>query len=103
MIRSEKKNTSFKNFGTNPTAKTTYKTLKSMKKQQDVTNLQDLNVLNNHFISIEPKLSSKFTERTGECNSPEFEKTMFVHPTNGKEIYELLHGMKNKKTVVMME
>ena len=72
--------------------------MKSIKKQQDGTNLPDLNVLNNHFISIGPKMSSKFTEITGECNSPEFEKTMFVHPTNEKEIYEKLHGMKNKKS-----
>ena len=72
--------------------------MKSIKKQQDGTNLPDLNVLNNHFISIGPKLSSKFTEITGECNSPEFEKTMFVHPTNENEIYEILHAMKRKKS-----
>ena len=98
MIRSEKKNANFKKLGTNPTAKTIYKTLKSIKKQQDGTNLPDLIVLNNHFISIGPKLSSKFTEITGQCNSPEFEKKTFVHPTNEKETYEILHGMKNKKS-----
>ena len=33
-----------------------------------------------------------------KCNPPESEKTMFVHPTNEKENYEILHGMKNKKS-----
>ena len=59
MIRSEKQNANFKKSGTNPAAKTIYKSLKSVKKEQDGTNLTNLNVLNNHFISIETKLSSK--------------------------------------------
>ena len=44
MIRSEKKNANSKKLGTNPTAKTIYITLKSIKKQHDGTNLPDLNV-----------------------------------------------------------
>ena len=95
---SEKKIANFKKLGTDPTAKTIYKTLKSIKKQQDGTNLSGLNILNNHFISIGPKMSSKLFETINEYNTPEFEKTMVVHPTNEKEICEILHNMKNNKS-----
>ena len=98
MIRSEKKKANYKKLGVNPTAKTIYKTIKTTQKQQDVMNFPNLNVLNNYFVSIGPKLSSNFDTMTEKCNIPDFEKTMFVHPTNEKEISEILRGLKNKKS-----
>ena len=102
MIRSEKKKANYKKLGVNPTAKTIYKTLK-LTKNNNVTYCPDLNDLNNHFVSIGPKLSSNFAKVTEEFKTPDFDKTVFVHPTNEKEISAIIRDLKVKKAVVMME
>ena len=58
--------------------------------------------LNDRLKFIEPKLPSELTEMTGECNTPEFDKTMVVRPTN-EEVCEILRGLKIKNAAVMME
>ena len=62
MIREAKRTDIFKNLGKNPDSKTIYKTLGMKKRQQQVSNLPDLEVMNEYFANISSKLSSKLPE-----------------------------------------
>ena len=59
MRREAKRNDSFKTLSKSPDSKTIYKTLGMKKWQQQVSNLPDLEVMNNYFANIGSKLSSE--------------------------------------------
>ena len=52
LIRKEKRNENFQKLGENPTPKQIYKTLKTKKNQAQNTNLPDVEILNNYFLSV---------------------------------------------------
>ena len=59
MIREAKITDNFKKLGKNPDSKTIHKTLGMKKRQQQVSNLPDLEVMNEYFANLGSKLSSK--------------------------------------------
>ena len=62
MIREAKITDNFKKLGKNSDSKAIYKTLGMKKRQQQVSNLPDLEVMNEYFANIGSKLSSKLPE-----------------------------------------
>ena len=70
-----------------------------MKKgQQQVSNLPDLDVMNEHFANIGSKLSSKLPEIQIKTDIDRLEKTMVVHQTNASEVTKRIREMKCKKS-----
>ena len=86
-------------LGNNPTAKTIYKTLVTVKKQQQPhSSLPDLEDLNKYFASIGSILSSKLPKVTNTDTIQQVENTMVVYPTNTFEVTSIIEKMKNKKS-----
>ena len=98
MIREAKRTDNFKKLGKNPDSKTVYKTLGMKKRQQQVSNLPDLEVMNEYFANIGSKLSSKLPEIQIKTDIDRLEKTMVVHQTNASEVTKIIREMKCKKS-----
>ena len=96
-IRKAKRDDNFKKLGSNPTAKTIYRTLKTHK--NEVVGFQDypeLNSLNKHFATIGSRLSSKLPMKN--LNMPANENFMVIFPTDELEIGKIISNFKNKKS-----
>ena len=68
------------------------------KRQQQVSNLPDLELMNEYVANIGSKLSSKLPEMQIKTNFDRLEKTMVVHQTNASEVTKILREMKCKKS-----
>ena len=89
----------FLDLGNNPTAKTIYKTLMTVKKQQQPhSSLPDLEDLNKYFASIGSILSSNLPKVTNSDTIQQVENTMVVYPTNASEVTSIIKKIKNKKS-----
>ena len=97
MIREAKRTDNCKKLGKNPDSKTVYKTLGMKKRQQQVSNLPDLEVMNEYFANTGSKLSSKLPEIQIKTDIDRIEKTMVVHQTNASEVTKIIREMKCKK------
>ena len=87
IIRESKREENFRNLENNPTAKTIYKTLMTVKKQQQPhSSLPDLEDLNKCFGSIGSILSSNLPKVTNSDTIQQVENTMVVYPTNASEV-----------------
>ena len=99
VIRESKREENFRKLGNNPTAKTIYKTLMTVKKQQQPhSSLPDLEDLNKYFASIGSILSSNLPKVTNSDTIQQVENTMVVYPTNASEVTSIIKKMKNKKS-----
>ena len=99
IIRESKREENFRKLGNNPTAKTIYKTLMTVKKQQQHhSSLPDLEDLNKYFASIGSILSSNLPKVTNSDTIQQVENTMVVYPTNASEVTSKIKKMKNKES-----
>ena len=98
MIREAERTDNFKELGKNPDSKTIYKTLGMKKRQQEVSNLPDLEVMIEYLAKIGSKLSSKLPEIQIKTDIDRSEKTMVLHQTNASEVIEIVREMKCKKS-----
>ena len=97
IIRESKREENFCKLGNNPTAKTIYKTLMTVKKQQQPhSSLPDSEDLNKYFASIGSILSSNLPKVTNSDTIQQVENTMVVYPTNASEVTSIIKKMKNK-------
>ena len=99
IIRKAKRDDNFKKLGSNPTAKSIYRTLKTHK--NEVLGLQDypeLNSLNKHFATIGSRLPSKLPIENLTLNMPANENSMVIFPTDELEIGKIISNLKNKKS-----
>ena len=87
-----------KKLGKNPDSKTIYKTLGMKKRQQQNSNLSDLEVMNEYFANIGSKLTSNLPEIQAKSDFDRLEKTMFVHQTNASEVTKEIREMKYKNS-----
>ena len=97
IIRKAKIDDNFKKLGSNPTAKTIYRTLKTHK--NEVVGFQDypeLNSLNKHFATIGSRLSSKLPMKNLTLNMPANETSMVIFPTDELEIGKIISNLKKK-------
>ena len=99
IIRESKREENFRKLGNNPTAKTIYKTLMTVKKQQQPhSSLPDLEDLNKYFASIGSILSSNLPKVTNSDTIQQVENTMVVYPTIASEVTSIIKKMKNRKS-----
>ena len=86
MIREAKRADNFEKLGEKPDSKTNYKTLGMKKRQQQVSNLPDLEVMNEYFANIGSKLSSKLFEIQIKTDIDRLEKWLFMKQMLQREL-----------------
>ena len=99
IVRKAKRDDNFKKLGSNLTAKTIYRTLKTHK--NEVVGFQDypeLNSLNKHFATIGSRLSSKLPMKNLTLNMPSNENSMVIFLTDELEIGKIISNLKNKES-----
>ena len=86
-------------MGANPSSKTIYRTLKSLKvSQQPTQTVPDANSLNEYFTSIGPLLSSKHHQTNAKMKYNCIEKSMVLQKTDNLEVMKVIKELKNKKS-----
>ena len=99
LIREAKKAVNYRKIGKDPSAKCIYRTLKAIKSNQESSPpVIDPDIMNDFFVSIGPKLSSKLPVVESNINITRVSKTMFLQPTDHWEVAKILKQMKNKKS-----
>ena len=99
LIREAKKEVIYRKIGEDPSAKCIYRTLKAINcNQESSPPVIDPDIMNDFFVSIGPKLSSKLPVVDPNMNITRVSKTMFLQPTDQWEFAKILKQMKNKKS-----
>ena len=81
ILRKAKRNDNYKKLGSNPTAKTKYRTLKTQKNEVVwFHDYPELNSLNKLFAIIGSRLSSKLPMKNLKLNMPANENSMVIFP-----------------------
>ena len=87
----------FRKLGSNPTAKTIYRILKTHENVIGFQDYPELNSLNKHFATIGSRLSSKLPMKNLTLNMPANKNSMVIFPTDELEIGKIISNLKNKK------
>ena len=83
LIREAKKEVNYRKIGKDPSAKGIFRTLKPIKCDQESSPpVIDPDIMNDFFVSIGPKLSSKLPVVNPNINITRVSKTMFLQPTD---------------------
>ena len=105
IIRTEKKQANFDALGQNPSPKKIYATLKSKKRQSEMSKFApDADAINEYFAQIGSVLAAEIKPIDNKIKINRVKDTMVTTPTNLQEIARIQkHLKKTKKVVVMME
>ena len=89
LIREAKKEVNYRKIGKVPSTKGIYRTLKAIKcGQESSPPVIDPDIMNDFFVAIGPKLSSKLPVVDPNINITRVSKTMFLQPTDQWEDLE---------------
>ena len=99
IIRTEKKQANFDALGQNPSPKKIYATLKSKKRQSEMSKFApDADAINEYFAQIGSVLAAEIKPIDNKIKINRVKDTMVTTPTNLQEIARILKHLKNKKS-----
>ena len=98
LIREAKRNDNIKKLGKNPDSKTIYKLLGIKKRQQQVSNLPDIEVMKEYWSEV----TFNLPEIQAKLHIDRLQKTLVVCQTIPSEVTKVLRQKKCKKVMAKM-
>ena len=100
LIREAKKEVSYRKIGKDPSAKCIHRTLKAIKHYQESSPpVLNLDIMDEFFVSVGPMLSSKLPVVDPNINITGVSNTMFLQPTDQKEVAKILKQIKKQENL----
>ena len=98
-IRTEKKQANFDALDQNPSSKKMYATLKSKKRQSEMSKVAtDAEAINEYFANIGSVLAAEIKPSGNKNKINRVKETMVTTPTNTQEVAKILKHLENKKS-----